>query len=125
VRIRAAIDRFRGREVTSTGDGFLALFDSASRAVRAGALMDPAVAELGIRVRVGLHTSEVEIVGGQPRGVGVHAAARVAALAGPGEVLLSGTTRDLLDGSGLILESRGEHELKGLSGVRSIFALRR
>jgi len=125
VRIRAAIDRFRGREVTSTGDGFLALFDSASRAVRAGALMDPAVAELGIRVRVGLHTSEVEIVGGQPRGVGVHAAARVAALAGPGEVLLSGTTRDLLDGSGLILESRGEHELKGLSGARSIFALRR
>jgi class 3 adenylate cyclase len=125
VRIRAAIDRFRGREVTSTGDGFLALFDSASRAVRAGALMDPAVAELGIRVRVGLHTSEVEIVGGQPRGVGVHAAARVAALAGPGEVFLSGTTRDLLDGSGLILESRGEHELKGLSGARSIFALRR
>ena len=67
VRIRAAIDRFRGREVTSTGDGFLALFDGASRAVRAAALMDPAVAELGIRVRVGLHTSEIEIVGGQPR----------------------------------------------------------
>jgi Sulfite exporter TauE/SafE len=86
---------------------------------------DPAVAELGIRVRVGLHTSEIEIVGGQPRGVGVHAAARVAALAGPGEVLLSGTTRDLLDGSGLSLESRGEHELKGLSGPRTIFALRR
>jgi len=125
VRIRAAIDRFRGREITSTGDGFLALFDSASRAVRAGALMDPAVADLGIRVRVGLHTSEVEFVGGQPRGVGVHAAARVAALAGPGEVLLSGTTRDLLDGSGLFLEPRGEHELKGLSGARSIFALRR
>ena len=125
VRIRAAIDRFRGREVTSTGDGFLALFDGASRAVRAAALMEPAVAELGIRVRVGLHTSEIEIVGGQPRGVGVHAAARVAALAGPGEVLLTGTTRDLLDGSGLILESRGEHELKGLSGARTIFALRR
>ncbi len=123
VRIRAAIDRFRGREVTSTGDGFLALFDGASRAVRAAALMDPAVAELGIRVRVGLHTSEVEIVGGQPRGVGVHAAARVAALAGPGEVLLSGTTRDLLDGSGLAVEPRGEHELRGLSGARSIFAL--
>jgi class 3 adenylate cyclase len=87
--------------------------------------MDPAVADLGIRVRVGLHTSEVEFVGGQPRGVGVHAAARVAALAGPGEVLLSGTTRDLLDGSGLFLEPRGEHELKGLSGARSIFALRR
>jgi class 3 adenylate cyclase len=125
VRIRAAIDRFRGRESAATGDGFLALFDGAAKALRAGALMDPAVADLGIRVRVGLHTSEVEIVGGQARGVGVHAAARVAALAGPGEVLVSGTTRDLLDGSGFHLESRGEHELKGLSGTRPIFALRR
>jgi class 3 adenylate cyclase len=125
VRIRAAIDRFRGRESAATGDGFLALFDGAAKALRAGALMDPAVADLGIRVRVGLHTSEIEIVGGQARGVGVHAAARVAALAGPGEVLVSGTTRDLLDGSGFHLELRGEHELKGLSGTRPIFALRR
>src|SRR6185369_2522892 len=124
-RIRAALDRFRGREMAATGDGFLALFDGAAKAVRAGALMDPAVAELGIRVRVGLHTSEVEIVGGQPRGVGVHAAARVAALAGPGEVLVSGTTHDLLDGSGLSLEPRGEYELKGLTGARTVFALRR
>jgi class 3 adenylate cyclase len=125
VRIRAAIDRFGGREVSTTGDGFLALFDGAAKAVRAAALMDPAVAELGLRVRVGLHTSEVEIVGGQPRGVGVHAAARVAALAGPGEVFVSATTRDLLDGSGLGLEPRGEHELKGLSGPRTIYALQR
>lgn len=124
-RIRGAIDRFRGREIDATGDGFLALFDGAAKAVRAGALMDPAVAELGLRVRVGLHTTEVEIVAGKPRGVGVHAAARVAALAGPGEILMSGTTRDLLDGSGLSLEPRGEHELKGLSGARAIFALRR
>ena len=124
-RIRAAIDRFRGREMASTGDGFLALFDGAAKAVRAGALMDPAVAELGIRVRVGLHTTEVEIVGGQPRGVGVHTAARVAALAGPGEVLVSGTTRDLLDGSGFSLEPRGEYALKGLSGARTVYALRR
>jgi class 3 adenylate cyclase len=125
VRIRTAIDRFGGREVVSTGDGFLALFDGASKAVHAGALMDPAVSELGIRVRVGIHTSEVEMVGGQPRGVGVHAAARVAALAGPGEVFVSGTTRDLLDGSGLSLDYRGEYELKGLTGPRPIFALRR
>ncbi len=124
-RIRATIDRFRGREVVSTGDGFLALFDGAAKAVRAGALMDPAVADLGIRVRVGLHTSEIEIVGGQPRGVAVHAAARVAALAGPGDVLVSATTHDLLDGSGLSLEPRGKYELKGLSGARTIFALRR
>jgi class 3 adenylate cyclase len=125
VRIRAAIDRFRGREMGSAGDGFLALFDGAARAVRAGALMDPAVAELGLRVRVGIHTGEVEITGNQARGVAVHAAARVASLAGAGEVLVSGTTRDLLDGSGLELEPRGEHELKGLGGARPIFALRR
>jgi len=125
VRIRAAIDRYCGREIETTGDGFFALFDGAAKAVRAAALMDPAVAELGIGVRVGLHTSEVQIVGGHPRGVGVVAAARVAALAGPGEVLVSGTTRDLLEGSGLTLEPRGEHELKGLTGPRAIFALRR
>jgi class 3 adenylate cyclase len=124
-RIRAAIDRLRGREMGSTGDGFLALFDGAAKAVRAGALMDPAVAELGIRVRVGLHTTEVEIVGGQPRGVGVHTAARVAALAESGEVLVTATTRDLLDGSGFSLEPRGEYELKGLSGARTVYALRR
>jgi class 3 adenylate cyclase len=124
-RIRTAIDRFGGREIASTGDGFLALFDGASKAVRAGALMDPSVAELGIRVRVGIHTTEVELVGGQPRGVGVHAAARFAALAGPGDVFVSGTTQNLLDGSGLSLEYRGEHELKGLTGARTIFALRR
>jgi class 3 adenylate cyclase len=124
-RIRAAIDRFRGREIDSAGDGFLVLFDGAAKAVRAAALMDPAVSDLGLRVRVGVHTSEVEIVGGQARGVAVHTAARVASLAGPGEVFVSSTTRDLLDGSGLALEPRGEHELKGLSGARPIFALRR
>jgi class 3 adenylate cyclase len=125
VRIRAAIDRFRGRELDAVGDGFVALFDGAARAVRAALLMDPSVAELGLRVRVGLHTGEVEIVGGQARGLAVHAAARVASLAGPGEVLVSGTTHDLLDGSGLSLASRGEHELKGLSGARPIFAVSR
>jgi class 3 adenylate cyclase len=121
--IRTVIDRFRGREITTLGDGFLALFDSAVRAARAGAAMDPAVANLGIHVRVGVHTGEVAIVGGQARGVAVHAAARVAALAGPGDVLASGTTRDLLDGAGLSFEFRGDHELKGLSGARPIFAL--
>ena len=125
VRIRAAVDRFRGRELDTAGDGFVALFDGAARAVRAALLMDPSVAELGLRVRVGVHTGEVEVVGGRARGVAVHAAARVASLAGAGEVLISGTTRDLLDGSGLAVEPRGEHELKGLSGARAIFALRR
>jgi class 3 adenylate cyclase len=110
--------------MATLGDGFLALFDSATRAARAAAQMDAAVSELGLSVRVGLHTGEVEIAGGQARGVAVHAAARVAALAGPGEVLLSGTTSALLDGSGLPIDFRGEHALKGLSGSRPIFALR-
>jgi class 3 adenylate cyclase len=122
-RIRAIIDRFRGREMGTLGDGFLALFDGAGKAVQAAAAMEPAVANLGIHVRAGVHTGEVAIVGGQARGVAVHAAARVAALSGPGEVLVSGTTHDLLDGSGLSFESRGAHELKGLSGARPIFAL--
>jgi class 3 adenylate cyclase len=125
VRIRAAIDRYRGREMGTFGDGFLALFDGAAKAVRAAALMDPSVAELGLRVRAGIQTGEVEIVGGQVRGVAVHAAGRIASLAGPGEVLVSSTTCDLLDGSGLSFESRGEHELKGLSRARPIFALQR
>ena len=125
MRIRAAIDRFRGLELDTAGDGFVALFDGAAKAVRAALLMDPSVADLGIRVRTGIHTGEVEIVGGRARGVAVHIAARVASLAGAGEVFVSGTTRDLLDGSGVSVESRGEHELKGLSGLRPIFAVRR
>ena len=122
-RIRAVIDRFRGREINTMGDGFLALFDGAGKALMAAAAMDPAVTDLGIRVRAGVHTGEVAITGGQARGVAVHAAARVAALAAPGEVLVSGTTHDLLDGAGLAFESRGAHELKGLTGARPIFAL--
>ena len=122
-RIRVVIDRFRGREISTTGDGFLAVFDGAARAVRAAASMGEAVRELGIEIRAGLHTGEVEIVGGQARGVAVHAAARVAALAGPQEVLVSGTTHDLLEGSGLVFEDRGSVELKGLTGARQIFVL--
>ena len=122
-RIRTVIDRFRGREIAALGDGFLALFDGAANAIMAAAAMDPAVASLRIHVRTGVHTGEVAMIGGQARGVAVHAAARVAALAGPGEVLASGTTHDLLDGSGLSFEFRGAHELKGLSGARPIFAL--
>ena len=125
MRIRTAIDRYGGREIDSAGDGFLALFNGAAKAVYAAALMDPSVVELGVQVRVGIHTGEVEIVGGRTRGVAVHAAARIASLAGPGEVLVSGTTRDMLDGSGLTFKSCGEHELKGLSGARPVFALQR
>jgi class 3 adenylate cyclase len=85
--------------------------------------MTAAVRALDLEIRAGLHTGEVAIAGGQARGLAVHAAARVSALAGPGEVLVSSTTRDLLDGSGLSFVSRGEHELKGLAGARTIYAL--
>jgi len=122
-RIRAVIDRFRGRELATLGDGFLAVFDGAAKAVMAAAAMEPAVADLGIHVRAGVHTGEVAIVGGQARGIAVHAAARVSALAGAGEVVVSGTTHDLLDGSGLAFSSRGHYELKGLTGARPMFTL--
>jgi class 3 adenylate cyclase len=122
-RMRAEIDRFRGVEVVTTGDGFLARFDGAARAVHCAGAMVGAVADLGLQIRAGLHTGEITIVGGSVRGIAVHAAARVSALAGPGEVLVSGTTRDLLDGSGLVFADRGLHELKGLAGARPIFAL--
>ena len=121
--LRVQLDRFRGREIVTTGDGFLALFDSAARAVRCAAVMGEAVRPLGVEIRAGLHTGEVSIAGGNARGLAVHAAARVAALAGPGEVLITGTTHDLLDGSSLRFEDRGDKELKGLEGVRRIFAL--
>ena len=121
--LRSELDRFRGREIVTTGDGFLALFDGAARAVRCAAEMTDAVRRLGVEIRAGLHTGEVTVAGGNARGVAVHAAARVAGLAGRGEVLVSATTRDLLDGSGLHFEDRGAHELKGLEGLRQVYAL--
>jgi len=122
-RLRTEIDRFRGREVTTTGDGFLALFDGAARAVRCAASMGAAVRDLGIAIRAGLHTGEVTLTGGTARGVAVHVAARVAALAGANEVLVTATTHDSADGSGLEFADRGAHELKGLKGARAVFAL--
>lgn len=122
-RGRYELDRYRGREIDTTGDGFLALFDGSERAVRCAASMCERSKELGIAIRAGLHTGEVELVPGNVRGVAVHMAARVMALAGPSEVLVSGTTHDLLAGSGLSFEDRGLHELKGIAGARQIFAL--
>jgi len=122
-RVRTEIDRFRGREIGTTGDGFLALFDGAARAVHCAAAMDPAVRDLGLQLRAGLHTGEVTLADGTARGMAVHVAARVAALAGPGEVLVSSTTHDSADGSGLEFAGRGTHELKGLKGPRAVFAL--
>jgi class 3 adenylate cyclase len=109
--------------VQTTGDGFLVLFDSPARAVRGAAAMIDAAASLELSARAAVHTGEVELAGDDVRGIAVHAAARILALAQPGEVLLSGTVRDLLAGSGLEFEDRGEFELRGLDGRRSVAAL--
>jgi class 3 adenylate cyclase len=119
--IRAQLNLYRGREITTTGDGFLAVFDGATRAARCGLAMAAAVRQLGLSIRVGIHTGELEFVGDDARGVAVHAAARVMAQAEAGEVLVSSTTADLLEGSGLELLEAGTHELKGLTGARRLF----
>ena len=120
-RIRDLLNRYRGREIDTTGDGFLALFDSASRAVRSGLAMAADATAMGIAIRVGIHTGEVELVGDGARGLAVHAAARVLATAGAGEVVVSEATRALLEGSGIALEDAGIHELKGISGERRLY----
>lgn len=122
-RLRAQIDRFGGREVRTTGDGFQVLFNGAARGVSCAAAMVDALADLDVKIRAGLHTGDVELTAGNLHGIAVHTAARVSALAGPSEVLVSSVTRDLLEGSGLMFEQRGVHELKGLSGARPVFAL--
>jgi class 3 adenylate cyclase len=123
VQLRNDLNTFRGREVTTTGDGFLAVFDGATKAVRCAAAMTRSAHELGLAIRVGMHTGEVEFVGSDVRGVAVHAAARVMSLAGPDEVFVTSTTSELLDGSDVVLEEAGTHELKGLSGRRQVFRL--
>jgi class 3 adenylate cyclase len=117
------LQRHRGRLIQTTGDGVLAVFDGAERAVHCGADLASAASELGLQIRVGIHTGEIEPVGPDVRGVAVHLAARILGLAGPGEVLVSATTRDLLSGSGLAFEDRGLHGLKGFEEPRRIYAL--
>jgi class 3 adenylate cyclase len=120
-RLRADLNAHLGREIDTTGDGLLATFSSATNAVRCGLAMVASAGELGLTIRVGIHTGEVEFVGGNARGVAVHAAARVMALADDRQVFVSSTTRDLLEGSGISLVSAGTHELKGLAGQRELF----
>jgi len=119
------IDRHEGRLVKTTGDGVIGLFDSAERAVRAGAALSDALKPLGIRVRAGVHTGEIELSAGDVRGVAVHAAARIMALASADEVWVSATVRDVVDGTGLEFADCGLHELKGLPGQRQLYALLR
>ena len=121
--VRAQLNRFRGREVNTSGDGFLAMFDGPQRAIRCAMSIREAVQALGIEVRAGLHTGECEVRGDDIGGIAVHIGARVSALAGPNDVLVSSTLRDLVIGSGLEFEQRGAHELKGVPGEWHLFAV--
>jgi class 3 adenylate cyclase/pimeloyl-ACP methyl ester carboxylesterase len=120
--VRTELARSRGTEVDTAGDGFFAAFDGPARAIRCAKSIVGSVGELGIDVRSGLHTGECEIVDGKVTGIAVHTGARVAAHAGPGDVLVSSTVKDLVAGSGLEFEDRGVHELKGVPGKWRLFA---
>jgi class 3 adenylate cyclase len=122
--VRRELQRFRGREVNTAGDGFLAVFDGPARAIRAARAIIDGVAPLGLSIRAGVHTGEVEeLPNGDIRGIAVHLGARVASEADPGEVLISSSVRDLVAGSGLRFEDRGYHHLKGIEEERQLFAL--
>jgi class 3 adenylate cyclase len=121
--VRSQLARFRGREVNTSGDGFLAMFDGPQRAIRCAMSIRDAVQSLGIQVRAGLHTGECELRGDDIGGIAVHIGARVSALAGPNDVLVSSTLRDLVIGSGLEFEERGAHQLKGVPGEWHLFAV--
>jgi class 3 adenylate cyclase len=121
--VRSQLARFRGREVNTSGDGFLAMFDGPQRGIRCAMAIRDAVQALGIEVRAGLHTGECEVRGDDIGGIAVHIGARVSALAGPNDVLVSSTLRDLVIGSGLEFEERGAHELKGVPGEWRLFAV--
>ena len=121
--VRGQLARYRGVEVKTTGDGFLTTFDGPARAVKCARAICEAVKPLGIEVRAGCHTGEIELMGADIGGVAVHIAARVSALAGPSEVLVSSTVKDLVAGSGLAFAERGEHELKGVTGTWRLYAV--
>jgi class 3 adenylate cyclase len=112
--VRALLGRFRGTEIDTAGDGFFATFDGPARAVRCAQSIRDAVADLGLEVRGGVHTGEVETIAGKVGGIAVNVGARIASLAPPSQVLVSQTVKDLVAGSGLAFEDAGEHELKGV-----------
>jgi class 3 adenylate cyclase len=120
---RTVIDQHSGRLVKTTGDGVLATFDGPGRAIRCGIALRDALEPLGIKIRAGLHAGEVELLGDDIGGIGVHVAARVLDHAAPGEVLVSGAVPSLVVGSRIEFEDRGEHELKGVPGVWKLFAV--
>ena len=121
--VRTQIERFRGCEVNSIGDGFVATFDSPGRAIECALAIRDTLKALGIDVRAGIHTGEIEVRGDDVAGMAVHIGARVSALAGPGEVLVSSTVKDLVVGSSVEFDERGEHDLKGVPGTWRLFAV--
>jgi pimeloyl-ACP methyl ester carboxylesterase len=122
--VRRQLQHFSGREIDTAGDGFLASFDGPARAIRCAAAIRDALAGVGISIRAGLHTGECERMGEQLAGIAVHTGARVAALAGASEILVSSTVKDLVAGSGLAFDDRGVHALKGVPGEWRLFAAR-
>jgi class 3 adenylate cyclase len=121
--LRAALDRYAGREVHTAGDGFLATFDSPRRAIECAQAAGEAIRSIGLEIRAGVHTGEIELSAGDVQGIAVHIGARIAALAGAGEVFVSSTVKDLVAGSGLEFVDRGTHALKGIPGEWHVFAL--
>jgi class 3 adenylate cyclase len=122
--VRRQLARYGGREIKTTGDGFLATFDGPARCIRAACAIQEGAARLELQIRAGLHTGEIERRGDDIGGIAVHIGQRVTGIAGAGEVLVSSTVKDLVAGSGIEFESRGEHELKGVPGTWKIFAVR-
>ena len=120
---RALLKRYRGVRIETAGDGVFATFDGAARAVECAAAIGRELAPLGLMIRAGCHTGEIELMGADVGGIAVHIGARVAALAGPGEILVSGIVKDLVAGSGLAFVDRGEHQLKGVPGVWRLYAV--
>lgn len=123
--VRRELAVFRGREIDTAGDGFLASFDGPARAIRAAEAICEKVKLMGLEVRAGLHTGECEVIGNKLAGIAVHIGARVAGLAGPSEILVSSTVKDLVAGSGLRFRERGAHELKGVPGAWQLYAVER
>jgi class 3 adenylate cyclase len=121
--VRDNLARFGGAEIDTAGDGFLARFDGPARAIRCACAVRDAVAALGLEIRAGLHTGEIELRDGDVAGIGVHIGARIGAMAGPSEVLVSRTVVDLVAGSGIDFSPKGEHELKGVPGSWHLFAV--
>jgi class 3 adenylate cyclase len=121
--VRAQLERYRGREVDTAGDGFMATFDGPARAIRCAAEIVRGVHELGVDVRAGVHTGECEQMAEKLGGIAVHIAARVSGVAAPGEVLVSQTVKDLVAGSGIAFEDRGLHDLKGVPDPRRLYAV--